>query len=233
MTKRRLTKAEAADERVTATHESAHACVAIELGIAFMKIVINDPGFGGQIHWSKKTHYKFWQWLREGHHQDPTVINWVERLMVASFAGAVAERRYAPKSDWRGGSRSDRKSVDKWLQKLIAGPSNYEGFGPPWGRTRDDYYDDETGDFYGDIEPKRNDDAYWYTPDRLLSRKTLDAHHAKYEARARDLIRKLWPEIKIVAAAWLKRKTLTELQVRRLTNRVRRHPRTHKRTDQQ
>jgi hypothetical protein len=222
MTARRMTKAEAADERRTAHHEAGHACVAVELRIAFTKVVIYAPGLGGQIHCSID---RFWQLLREGHHKDPHVIDFAERKMVMSFAGLVAQRRYAPKSDWFAGSRTDRKSIDRWLQKLIAGPADYEGFFPAWGHTRDDFYDDETGDFYGDIKPKKDDDAFWYKPDSLLDRKTLDAHHAKYEARARDLVRELWAEIKIVAAALLKRKVLTERQVRELMNRARRRGR--------
>jgi hypothetical protein len=226
MNKRRLTKAEAGYERRTAAyHEAGHACVAVELRIAFTKVVIYGPGLGGQIHCSKKVHDRFWRLLQEGHHQDSHVIDFAERRIVMSFAGEVAQRRYAPKSDWRDGSRSDRKDVDEWLQRLIAGPSNYEGCTPPWGRERDDYYDDETGDFYGDIEPKRDDDAFWYQPHRLLSRKTLDAYHAKYEARATALVKQLWPEIKIVAAALLKRQTLTERQVRKLMADARQHPR--------
>jgi hypothetical protein len=229
LTKRRLTKAEAADERATAIHEAAHGCVAIALRIKFTKIVIHDddPETAGQIHYSKKAHSRFWQLLlQEGQHQDPTVIDFVERKIVTSFAGAAAQRRYAPRSDWRDSSRGDRKGVDKWLQKLIAGPSNYEGHVPArWERERSDYYDDETGDFYGDIEPKRDDDAFWYTPDRLLSRKTLDAYHAKYEARARVLVRELWPDIQRVAKALLKKKVLTQSQVRRLMNRARRRGR--------
>jgi hypothetical protein len=223
MTKRRLTEAvRDADERVTSFHEAGHGCASVELKIKFtlIDIIPNEiEGSLGRIHWPDD---KFWCLLQDGHHQDPTVINWVERRMVASFAGAAAQRRYAPRSNWRYGGSADRKSADKWIQKLIAGPSNYEGDTPPWGRERDDYYDDETNDFFGDIEPKPDDNAHWYTPDRLLDRKTLDVHHAKYRVRAEALVRELWPEIRCVARALLKHKTLTESQVRRLMNRTRR-----------
>ena len=93
-------------------------------------------------------------------------------------------------------------------------------------RERSDYYDDETGDFYGDIEPKLDDDAFWYTPDRLLSRKTLDAYHAKVRAPEPGILSaEPWPSIQRVAKGAAKEKVLTQSQVRRLMNRARRRGR--------
>jgi hypothetical protein len=56
----------------------------------------------------------------------------------------------------------------------------------------------------------------------LIDRKTLGAYHAEFTGRAAALVNKLFPEIKIVAAALLKRKSLTQADVRRLMNRARR-----------
>ena len=58
---------------------------------------------------------------------------------------------------------------------------------------------------------------------------TREEFQAKLEARAKALVRELWQEIKIVAAALLKRKTLSCAEVRRLMNRARRIPRTGRR----
>jgi hypothetical protein len=55
-----------------------------------------------------------------------------------------------------------------------------------------------------------------------IDRKTLGAYHAEFTGRAAALVNKLFSEIKIVAAALLKRKSLTQADVRRLMNRARR-----------
>jgi hypothetical protein len=51
---------------------------------------------------------------------------------------------------------------------------------------------------------------------RMLGRHGDAAYRAELEARAAALVKKLYPEIKFVAAALLKRKVLTQAQVKKL-----------------
>jgi hypothetical protein len=205
MTARRLTKAGAAYERTTSFHEAAHACAAIALRIPFAKVIINVGQAlpGGRMCYDK-AHLKFWRLLQDGHRKDPAVIDYVHRRLVVAFAGAAAQRRYAPSSNWYGDT--DWEAANTWLQYLLVGP--------PEPEEGEDFYDDATGDYYGDVRE---------LPLRLLvDRKTLGAYHAEFTGRAAVLVKKLFPEIKIVAAQLLKRKVLTQSQVRRLMNRARR-----------
>jgi hypothetical protein len=214
MIKRRLTRAEAAYERSTSFHEAGHGVVAIHLRIAFTEIVIDDwPGLGGKIRYNKREYDKLWRLLQTDH-TDARVIDWVERGIVMIFAGAIAERRYAPRSDWRWSmghtgvapkaakwlararNDTDLASINNWLQRLVAGPP------------------DHNSEIYEKL-------GIEYPHERVLSHKTLEALHTKYSARATVLVRELWPEIKIVSAALLKRRVLTERQVRRLMNQAR------------
>jgi hypothetical protein len=57
---------------------------------------------------------------------------------------------------------------------------------------------------------------------KRLGRYGDEAYRAELEARSKALVARLWPAIQIVAAALLKRKTLTQAEVRRLMNRARR-----------
>ena len=66
------------------------------------------------------------------------------------LAGAVAQRRYAPRSDWWQGGSSDRESADSWLQRLISGPPEYDD--PPVPEGIEPFYDNED----------------WYRPHRIL-----------------------------------------------------------------
>jgi ATP-dependent Zn protease len=72
-------------------------------------------------------------------------------------------------------------------------------------------------------EPAPGSDLYhideWL---RCLKREGDDAYRAQLEARAKALVKKLWPDIQRVAKALLKKKVLTQSQVRRLMNRARR-----------
>jgi hypothetical protein len=130
--------------------------------------------------------------------------DWNERYIIMLFAGGIAQRRFAPRSHWRYGVGA-------------------EGF-------ERDYYYDEDGDLAWVDSPIRGTD-FAQIADRLVSlgRYSDDAaYRAELEARAKALVKKLYPEIKFVAAELLKRRTLTQTQVRRLMNRARRHPRTRR-----
>jgi hypothetical protein len=221
MTKRR---APTADERTTAYHEAGHACVAIALHIAFRSVdIISDASARGRIHYVVRKGsavQKIWNQLQNGQHEDPAVIDYVERRIVTHFAGAIAQRRYAPNSYWNEDASSDLNSSDVYLQRLFAGPIDFTDTSRM--QSRDDYYDDETGDFYGDsMVPPTDDTAFWYPPERITDAETLKAHHANFDARTKALVRELWPEIKAVAGALLKEKVLSQAEVLRLMTEAR------------
>jgi ATP-dependent Zn protease len=203
MSTRRVT---AFQDRVTAHHEAGHACTAVELKLKFTKVDIipsEEDNYAGRIYWLNE----IWDQLR-ANHTDPRVIKLVERRIVTILAGGAAQRRYAPRSNWRRGSRTDHMAVDIWLQRLVGGPPD----------ANDPYQRDEH------IEPFP-DDTDWYATHRLLDNKTLKAFHAEYGARATALVEQLWPKIQIVAAALLERKTLSYAKVCKLMTEARRIPR--------
>ena len=171
-----------ADERVTAHHEAGHACAAIKLRIAFRKVdIIETKDSRGRIYYGttkRSAAHKIWSQLQNGQHEDSAVIDYVERRIVTHFAGRIAQRRYAPNSYWYEDASSDLKSSNVYLQRLLAGPIDFTDTSRM--QSRDDYYDDETGDFYGDgMVPDTDDTAFWYPPERIIDAETLKAHHAK------------------------------------------------------
>ena len=205
-----------------------HAVVAIVLGIEFIKVdIIEKPAWRGRIQYDMtfgSSAFNAWRRLQERHHQDPAVIALVERLLITSFAGAAAQRRYAPNSYWDKDAGSDLNGSDLYLQRLLAGPPDFDDDSKlaPF----DDFYDDESGDYYGDSAfPDQDDIKFWYPPERIVDEQTLKAQHAKFDARAKSLVREHWPAIQRVARALLKKKVLSQAEVCRLMNHARRHPR--------
>jgi hypothetical protein len=202
MTARRMLSAV---ERVTSYHEAGHACVSVALRIPFTKVdIIPQKDHSGWIR-NRKSRAAFlknvnpsddpFYWVERK--IDPRLVDWVERRIICIFAGGIAERRYAPRSDWASGMGHD--GLDR------------------------DYYRDEDGDLVCFTSP-------WIAPDsdlhhieerlEFLGRHGDTAYRAQLEERSKSLVRELWPEIKIVAAALLKYRTLTQAQVRQLMKRT-------------
>jgi hypothetical protein len=221
--------------RITSFHESGHGCTAVALGLRFKSISIipdrSDHSLG-HIDWGDDF---CWRLLREeGNNKKSHVIDLVQCRIVTNFAGIAAQRRFAPWSDWRHDSSTDRAGADEFFQMLIVGPPDWENPNPaaPW-RAGEDFYDDESGDFYGDVDwipgkphdPNLRGNEALYPPDKILDRKTFDSLHARFRIRAAVLVARLWSKIQIVADELLQRKVLSFDEVRRLMNRARRHPR--------
>jgi hypothetical protein len=121
-------------------------------------------------------------------------VDFIERRCICLFAGPLAQRRYAPSSGW--------------LSDL-----GFNGY-----REWDLCYGD-------DLPPGRSrvlktsmgsDLSHIQVLLAALGRGNDYAYFAELEARARDLVCELWPQIKIVAAALLRHKVLSERQVRKL-----------------
>jgi hypothetical protein len=190
-----------------AVHEAAHSATSIAQRVPFIKVTIlpnEQLGFLGLIEHDAKLWYAL-----KNDNTDPRIISKVERMIVTSLAGGMAHRKFAPRSNWRGPARSDRASVDRWLQHLIGG-----------ALVPNDPFERAEG-----IEPFPDDSSWAPSTYYAVSRATLKARHAKYRARAKALVDQIWSDIEIVARALLEHKTLSQAQVRRLMNRARRHPR--------
>jgi hypothetical protein len=183
------------DERIASFHEAGHACTCVALRVPFRKVdIISNGDRDGRVY-NRKRHAAF----PDDH--DPRVIDLVERAIIVDFAGGIAQRRYAPRSDWAFGMGHD-------------------------GLEHDFYYD-EDDDLVCSTSDRITSGSDLYNIDarlRMLERDGDAAYRAELEARAKALVARLWPEIKIVAAALLKHKTLSQAQVRRLMNRAAARP---------
>lgn len=163
-------------------HELSHACVAIELRVGFRKVdIIRRGDVSGALLESRVIFPSDDQ---------------IERSIIVGFAGGLAQRRFAPRSNW-------------------ARAMGHDGLAP------DPCYDDGPTSYHVKV-------AYGTDLHNINERlKTLGrygdaAYRAQLEARSAMLVCKLRLEIKIVAAELLKRRTLTQAEVRRLMIRGRR-----------
>jgi hypothetical protein len=174
-------------------HEAGHAVVAVELKDRFktVDIVANERRAGG-VH--RGLYPKF---MREGCTDDARLFAWIERRILVEFAGGMAQRRHAPRSNWAYGMGHD-------------------------GLEPDLCYDDGADTYH--VKAAYGSDLChidkWL---RRLGRHGDDVYRSKLEARAKALVREQWPAIRRVAAALLKKKVLSQADVRRLMNRARRH----------
>jgi hypothetical protein len=193
MTARRLTKVERR-LRLTSTHEAAHSCACVELRVPFRKVdIIEHSDRFGMIYKRKS------QATLPYDHTDTRCIDRVERNIIVDFAGGLAERRFAPRSDW-------------------ASAMGHDGF-------EHDYYYDEDGDLvrFTSVRTARGTDLDNIDERlRFLGRHGDAAYRAGLEMRAKDLVRELWPDIQRVARELIKHETLSQADVRRLMNRARR-----------
>jgi hypothetical protein len=177
--------------RIAAFHEAGHACVCVELRVPFRKVdIISNGKRFGRVY-SRKSRAAF-----PDDHTDPRVIDWVERAIIVDFAGGIAQRRYAPRSDWAYAMGHNGLALD-----------------PCYGDIPTTYH----------VKVAYGTDLYNINGRlKTLGRYGDAAYRVELEARAAALVRELYPAIKVVAAALLKHRTLTQSQVRRLMNRARR-----------
>jgi hypothetical protein len=79
-----------------AIHEVGHACVCVELRVPFRKVdIIDRRNSFGRVHGRKNTA----AFLKNGRY-DPRFVNWIERNIIVDFAGGLAQKRFAPSSNW-------------------------------------------------------------------------------------------------------------------------------------
>jgi hypothetical protein len=189
MTARRPTRREMQCLRKAAWHEAGHVCVCVELRAPFRKVdIISNGDRFGRVY-SRKSRAAF-----SDDHTDPRVIDWVERSIIVGFAGGLAQRRFAPRSNWA------RSMGENGTQELHYGDDNIVS---------------HVKVAYGTDLHNINERL------RMLGRYGDAAYRAELEARAAALVRELWPQIRTVAAALLKKKVLSQAEVRRLMNRPR------------
>jgi hypothetical protein len=200
MIKRRPTRREMQHLRTVAFHEAAHAVVSVELKDAFttVDIIIDDErDSAGTLRRSRSTFPKFVTGMpyRSTPLPNGRAVDWIERRILVEFAGGLAQRRYAPRSDWLWGMGHDG---------IESGPC----------------YDDGADTYH--VKTAYRSDLYhideWL---KRLGRYGDEAYRAELEARSKFLVARLWPDIQRVAKVLLKKKVLTQSQVCRLMNRAR------------
>jgi hypothetical protein len=170
-------------------HESAHACACAALRVPFRKVdIIKRRDHSGMVY-NRKSRANL-----PNDRTDPRVIDWTERQILVDFAGGLAERRFAPRSNWACAMGHD-------------------------GLAQDPCYDDGPTTYH--VKVAYGTDLHNIN-ERLktLGRYGDAAYRAQLEARAKALVARLWPEIELVAGHLLKHKKLTQAQVRRLVNRA-------------
>jgi hypothetical protein len=91
MTKRRATRAW---ERITAYHEAGHAVTHIYLSVRFKRVHLCYAKTGGGF--LDGVRVPFFK-------SEADRVCWFENDTIVIFAGPLAERRYAPRSNWREG----------------------------------------------------------------------------------------------------------------------------------
>jgi hypothetical protein len=183
------------DISITAYHEAGHGVAAILLGRPFKTVdIIGNEQYGGMITY-KATPKK----IRKMDRSDARVIQIIERAIIITFAGGIAQRRYAPSSPWRSDMGHCRRRVTF--------PKLYYGDGSFVPRPAYDYtpaYDsdlDHINDYLDYMGRRRG--------------KVARAYQASLRAHAEELVEAHWPEIQKVARALLKQKTMSEDEVRR------------------
>ena len=98
---------------ITAYHEAGHAVAAIVLDVGFEKVtIVGDEEAYGRIIYDDAE-----EWKLSGR-ANPAVIKSAEASVVVSFAGAVAQRRFAPRSRWRHGQTSDLSKVRRMIDYM-------------------------------------------------------------------------------------------------------------------
>jgi len=86
---------------ITAYHEAGHTVAAIVLDVGFEKVtIVGDEVANGRIIYEDPDPEITEAW-EFGDRADPAVIEWAEKSIIVAFAGAAAQRRFAPRSHWR------------------------------------------------------------------------------------------------------------------------------------
>ena len=89
--------------QVTEDHEAGHAVAAIYLDQAFSEVsIVGNEKAAGYVVYEDSDPEILEAW-NDGNCDDARVVQWVERSLIVTFADAIAQRRFSPRSDWRQG----------------------------------------------------------------------------------------------------------------------------------
>jgi hypothetical protein len=189
-------RSEAAFDRIVSYHEAGHAVAHIRLNIRFRRVWLCHPKTGrGYVSGCRIPSFKS-AYRRSQACGDVALGRWLEDDAVVNFAGPLAERRYAPRSDWREGM----------------GHIGVEEL----------YYGDT--DIVSYIKTSRDSDLHNVNADLDLlgcsHNEDRDTYRSLLIWHAAALVKKLWPEITAVAGMLLRKNVSSQAEVRRLMNRA-------------
>jgi hypothetical protein len=89
--------------QATAYHEAGHTVAAAYLSQAFSKVsIIGNATAAGYVV-NEDPGPKILEAWGAGDRDDARVVQWIERSLIVTLAGAIAQRRFSPRSDWRQG----------------------------------------------------------------------------------------------------------------------------------
>jgi hypothetical protein len=185
-TERGMNKREQRRRQIKAVHEAGHAVAHVMLGMDFdyATIVANEDS-GGHVAMTRPDDVvEMWNC---GDRDNPRVRDFVERELIATFAGHIAQRRAFPRSHWQYGFG------------VMKSPGGFIPEGKPVAIPGSDIQ----------TVIRIIDDLHGHDGDAVRF-----AYHAYVEARAEALVRQHIKQIEAVAAALLKHDTLTADAIR-------------------
>jgi len=117
--------------RATAYHEAGHAVAAIYLNVSIEKVdIIGHERAAGRVIYADpdQAEQEIIDMWNAGDRDDARVVQWVEHRLIVTLAGAIAQRRFSPCSDWKYGMGHDNIAMPGSDIQTVIGRIDELGF---------------------------------------------------------------------------------------------------------